>query len=49
MRHYISLKYRTKFEVEGVGEYEIVVTNIVNTKTFAERQIIPSIMSVANI
>ena len=34
MRPYVAVRYRTKFNVEGVGEYEIEVTNIVNTKTF---------------
>ena len=47
--HYIAMKYRTKIEVEGVGQYEIEVTNVVNTRTFKERQLIPSLMNVANI
>jgi len=34
LRHYIALKYKTKFEVEGMGSYEIEVTNVVNTRTF---------------
>ena len=34
LRHYIAIKYKTKVEVDGVGSYEIEVTNVVNTKTF---------------
>ena len=34
LRNYMQLKYRTKIFVEGHGEYQIEVTNFVNTKTF---------------
>ena len=30
---FIALQYKTKVSVEGVGEYEIEITNVVNTKT----------------
>ena len=47
--NFIALKYKTKVVVEGGGEYEITVTNVVNTKTFKERQVIPSLLNVANV
>lgn len=47
--NYIALKYKTKVAVEGVGEWQIEVTNVVNTKTFKERQVIPSLMNMANV
>lgn len=47
--NFIALRYKTKIEVEGVGEYQIEITNVVNTKTFKERQIVPSLMNMANI
>ena len=34
--------------MEGLGEYQIEVTNVVDTRTFKERQIVPSLMSMAN-
>lgn len=49
MRHFIAIKYKTKIEVEGLGQYEIEVTNVVNTRTFKERQLVPSLMNMANI
>ena len=49
LRNYMELRYRTKIFVEGHGEYQIEVTNVVNTKTFKERQIIPSLLNMANI
>ena len=49
MRHFIAIKYKTKIEVEGLGQYEIEVTNVVNTRTFKERQLMPSLMNMANI
>jgi len=47
--HYIALKYKTKIEVEGQGQYEIEVTNVVNTRTFKEKPIVPSLLNVATI
>ena len=44
----MAFKYKTKFEVEGQGELQIEVTNYVNTKTFKERQTIPSLLNMAN-
>ena len=49
LSHYIALRYKTRIEVEGQGEYEIEVTNLVDTRTFKERQIVPSLMNMANI
>ena len=46
---YIAVKYKSKVTVDGVGEYEIEVTNVVNTKTLKEKSYVPSLMSVANI
>ena len=46
--NFIALKYKTKIAVEGKGEYMIEITNVVDTKTFKERPIIPSLMNVAN-
>ena len=46
---FIALKYKTKVSVEGVGEYEVEVTNVVNTKTLKEKSYVPSLMSMANI
>ena len=46
---YIALKYKTKVSVEGVGEYEVEVTNVVNTKTLKEKSYVPSLMSMANV
>ena len=46
--HYIALKYKTKINVEGQGEYEIEVTSVVNTKTFKERPIVPSLLNFAS-
>lgn len=46
--HFFALKYRTTIEVEGVGEYQIEVTNLVNTRTFGERHIVPSLLSMAS-
>ena len=47
--NFIALKYKTRIAVEGVGEYEIEVKNVIDTKTFKERHIVPSLMNVANI
>ena len=47
--NYIALKYKTRVAVEGMGEWQIEVTNVVNTKTFKERQVIPSLMNMANV
>ena len=47
--HFIALKYKTTIEVQGTGEYQIEVTNVVNTRTFKERQIIPSLMNMATL
>lgn len=44
----MALKYKTKIYVEGKGEYQIEVTNVVNTRSFKERQIIPSLFNMAN-
>lgn len=46
--NFIALKFRTNIEVEGVGEYQIEITNVVNTKTFEKRHIVPSLMNMAN-
>lgn len=46
--NYIALKYKTSVAVEGLGEYQIEIVNVVNTKTFKERQVIPSLMNMAN-
>lgn len=46
--NFIALKYKTNIEVEGVGEYQIEITNIINTKTFEKRHIVPSLMNMAN-
>jgi hypothetical protein len=34
--------------VEGLGAYEIEVTNVIDTRTFKERQILPSLLDAAN-
>ena len=47
--NFIALKYKTSIAVEGMGEYFIEITNLVNTKTFKERPIIPSLMNMANV
>ena len=35
--------------MEGRGEFEVEITNVVNTNTFKERQILPSLMNMANV
>lgn len=45
----IALRYKTKVSVEGVGEYEIEITNVVNTKTLKEKSFVPSMLSLANV
>jgi len=45
----IALRYKTKVIVEGVGEYEIEITNVVNTKTLKEKSFVPSMLSLANV
>jgi len=47
--NFIALKYKTKIAVEGQGEFELEITNVVNTATFKERQILPSLMNMANV
>ena len=32
--HLMTLKYMTKIKVEGLGEYEIEVKNVIDTRTF---------------
>lgn len=46
---FVALNYKTKIAVAGVGEYQIEITNVVNTKTFKERPIVPSLMNMANV
>ena len=46
--NFIALKYKTSVAVEGMGEYTIEIRSVVNTRTFKERQVIPSLMNVAN-
>ena len=46
---FIALRYKTKVNVEGVGEYQIEITNVVNTKTLKEKSYVPSLMSLANV
>ena len=43
------LNYRTKVLVDGVGEYQIEVTNVVDKKNFEERPIVPTILNTANV
>jgi len=45
----MAIRYKTRIEVDGVGEFEIEVTNVVNTRTFKERQLVPSLMNMANV
>ena len=46
--NFIALKYKTSVAVEGMGEYQIEIVNVVNTRTFKERQVVPSLMNMAN-
>ena len=46
--NFVTLKFKTQVVIEGHGEYQIEIANVVNTKTFKERQIIPSLMNMAN-
>jgi hypothetical protein len=32
--HLMTLKYTSKIKVEGLGEYEIEVKNVIDTRTF---------------
>jgi hypothetical protein len=43
------MKYKKKIKVEGHGEYEIEVTNIVNSNTMQMMPLIPSLMSQENL
>jgi len=44
----LTLEYQTKIKVEGVGDYEIKMQNVIDTRTFRERPIIPTLLSFAN-
>lgn len=48
-QNFIALKYKTKIEVDGLGEYQIEITNVVNTGTLIEKPLIPSLLNVANL
>jgi len=43
------LKYKQKIKVEGHGEYEIEVKNVIDTRTFEQKPLIPTLLSVANV
>ena len=45
----LTLKYQTSIKVDGVGEYEIEMTNVIDTRTFQEKPLMPTLLSVANV
>lgn len=45
--NFIALKYKTQIIDENRGVYDIEVTNYVDTRTFRERQVVPSLLSMA--
>lgn len=47
--HLFLLKYLTKIKVEGYGEVEITVQNVIDIRTLREKPIVPTLMSAANI
>lgn len=47
--NFIALSFRSRIAVAGVGEYQIEITNIVDTKTFKERPVVPSLLNMANV
>ena len=45
--NFIALQYKTRIVDESLGVYDIEVTNYVDTNTFKERKVVPSLMSMA--
>ena len=45
----MTIEYQTKIKVEGVGDYEIKMQNVVDTRTFKEKPLIPTLLSFANV
>ena len=45
---YIKMKFQKKIVIQGHGEYQIEITNLVNPRTLAQVPMLPSIMDSVN-
>lgn len=44
----MMVKYHTKIKVDGLGEYEIEVKNVIDVRTLQEKPLVPTLMSFTN-